>query len=55
MGAQCHDYKRFALQAAKDFNYGEDTIHQIEECNFDEYDKISDIMKKARIKKWGDG
>lgn len=55
MGAQNHDYKRFALKAAKDFDYGEDTIRQIEECNFDEYDKIADIMKNARIKKWGDG
>lgn len=53
MGAQNHDYKRFALKAAKDFDYGEDTIRQIEECNFDECDKIADIMKNARIKKWG--
>lgn len=45
------DYRIQAINAAKDFRYGEDVIKQIEEAKTN--DEIILIMGKARRKKFG--
>ena len=44
------DYRTQAINAAKDFHYGEDVIKQIEEAKTN--DEIILIMGKARRKKF---
>lgn len=43
------DYKMHALEAARDFGYGEDVIRQINEAKTD--DQISGIMRRARLER----
>ena len=45
------DYRTQAINAAKDFDYGEDVINAIKEAKND--DQILFIMQKARRKKFG--
>lgn len=43
-----NDYKRLAIAAAKDFNYGPEVIEQVLKAKSDR--EISDIMEAARRK-----
>lgn len=43
-----NDYKRLAIAAAKDFNYGPEVIEQVLKAKNDR--EISDIMEAARRK-----
>lgn len=45
-------YKVDAIQAAKDFDYGDVVIHQIEDAKSN--DEVCRIMRDARHAKWGD-
>ena len=49
-GAYETTYKDFALRAAKDFEYGDEVLKEIEAT--DNNDKIADIMMRARHAKF---
>lgn len=41
------DYKKSAIKAAEDFNYGDEVIRKIKQA--ETIREISDIMEKARV------